>query len=502
MLAGMKLSRRETLALAAGAAAAQPPPGRAPELCLLTAVEMSRRLRSRDLSARDLLEAHLRQIERVNPKVNAIVTMVADQARAQAKLADEAAARGKFLGPLHGLPIAHKDLVDTRGIRTTYGSPIFKDHVPAQDALLITRIRRAGAVTLGKTNTPEFGAGSQTFNPVFGATRNPYDLSKTCGGSSGGAAVALACGMLPIADGSDMGGSLRNPAAFCSVVGFRTSPGRVPRVPSTSSWNTLSVLGPMARTVADATLLLSAIAGPDPRSPLSIHDPGARFAQPLGRDFKGVRVAWLPNFAGLPFDRRVRAVFNSRRKAFASLGCIVEEPELDFSDADQAFKVFRALEFYHQHAPKLAKHRPLLKPTVIQEIERGARITAAEIADAEARRSRLFARVGRFMEKYEFFVLPVTQVPPFDVNQQYVTEIDGTKMANYTDWMRSCYYVSVIGHPAISVPGGLTPEGLPVGIQIVGRHQDDWGVLQMAAAYEQAVGLPNPPPVAYPTENA
>src|SRR5688572_8195167 len=281
------MTRREVLALSAVAASGQEARKMAEEICFLSAVEMARRIRRKELSSREVLEAHLRQIERVNPKVNAIVTLVADQAAAQAKIADEAAARGKWLGPLHGLPIAHKDLVETKGIRTTYGSPIFKDNVPTADALIIDRIRSAGAITLGKTNTPEFGAGSQTFNPVFGATRNPYDVSKTCGGSSGGAAVALACGMFPIADGSDMGGSLRNPASFCSVVGFRTSPGRVPIVPARSSWQALAVLGPMGRNVADTALLLSAMAGPDARSPMSLDDPGSRFAAPLGREFKG-----------------------------------------------------------------------------------------------------------------------------------------------------------------------------------------------------------------------
>src|SRR5205823_4794466 len=224
--------------------------------------------------------------------------------------------RGEAVGPLHGLPIAHKDLQPTKGIRTTFGSPVFRNFVPTEDSLLVERCRRAGAILVGKTNTPELGAGSQTFNPVFGATRNPWDLSKTCGGSSGGAAVALACGMVPLADGSDMGGSLRNPASFCSVVGFRTSPGRVPRGASDSAWNSLSVLGPMARTVQDAALFLSAMAGPDTSSPLSIHEPGSRFAQPFERDCKGLRIAWCAKFGGLPFDRRILEVFDTQRKRF------------------------------------------------------------------------------------------------------------------------------------------------------------------------------------------
>lgn len=479
------ITRRETLALAAAAANAQPPRS-ASDLCFQSATELARRLRRKEVSAREVLAAHMKQIEHVNPQVNAIVTLTPELALKRATLADESAAHGKFLGPLHGLPVAHKDLQDTKGIRTTYGSPIFRDHVPDRNTLMVDRIIQAGAVTVGKTNTPEFGAGSQTFNPVFGATKNPYDLTKTCGGSSGGAAVAVACRMLPIADGSDTGGSLRNPAAFCSVVGFRPSPGRVPRYPTGSAWSTLTVTGPIARSVEDVALFLSAMAGPDARDPLSIHEPGSRFAQPLERAFKGVRVAWCPDFAGIPFDHRVREVFQARRKAFESLGCVLEEANPDFTGADEVFKVLRALSFHGQHAEKAAQHRDMIKATVLEEIDRGAKLSGPEITAAERTRSQLYARFGEFMNKYEFLVLPVTQVPPFDVNQPYITEIEGVRMGNYIEWMRSCYYITVTGHPAISVPGGFTPEGLPIGVQIVGRHQDDWGVLQIAHAYELA----------------
>lgn len=453
-------------------------------------------MRRKDLSAREVLEAHLTQIARVNPQVNAIVTLAEDTARAQALSADEAAARGEFLGTLHGLPIAHKDLAETRGLRTTFGSPIFKDYVPDFSTLLVERTQRAGAILLGKTNTPEFGAGSQTFNPIFGPTRNPWDLSKTCGGSTGGGAVALACGMMPIADGSDLGGSLRNPASFCSVVGFRSSPGRIPNVPSRNAWNALNVVGPMARTVEDVALYFSAIAGPDPRAPLSIHESGARFAEPLGRDCSGLRVAWCNNFAGLPFDRRVSAVVNAQRRTFEALGCITENADPDFSGADEAFKTLRALGFYQQHSALLEPHRRQMKRTVVEEIERGARLTGPEIARAEILRSQLFARIGEFMARYDFMVLPVVQVPPFDIEQEYVTEIEGQRMETYVDWMRSCYFISVTALPAISVPAGFTPEGLPVGLQIVGRHQDDWGVLQMAHAFERAAGIHRQPALA------
>ena len=443
-------------------------------------------MRRKELSARDVLEAHLTQIARVNPQVNALVTLAAESARERALAADEAAARGEFLGLLHGLPIAHKDLAETRGMRTTFGSPIFKDYIPDFSTLLVERAQRAGAITIGKTNTPEFGAGSQTFNPVFGATRNPWDLTKTCGGSSGGAAVALACGMLPIADGSDFGGSLRNPASFCSVVGFRPSPGRVPNVPSRNAWSPLSVVGPMARNVQDVALFLSAIAGPDARAPLSIHEPGARFAETLERDCRGLRIAWCANFAGLPFDPRVSDVVNAQRRTFEEIGCITEDANPDFSGADEAFKTLRALNFYQQYNSLLGQP---IKRTVVDEIERGARLTGPEIARAEILRSQLFARIGEFMTRYDFLVLPVVQVPPFDIEQEYVTEIAGQRMESYVDWMRSCYFISVTGLPAISVPAGFTEEGLPVGLQIVGRHHDDFSVLQMAHAYEQATGI-------------
>ena len=443
-------------------------------------------MRRKEVSAREVLDSHLAQIVRVNPRVNAIVTLAPEQARAQALLADEAAARGEFLGPLHGLPVAHKDLAETRGLRTTFGSPIFKDYVPDFSTLLVERAQRAGAITIGKTNTPEFGAGSQTFNPVFGVTRNPWDLTKTCGGSSGGAAVALACGMLPIADGSDFGGSLRNPASFCSVVGFRPSPGRVPNVPSRNAWSPLSVVGPMARNVQDVALFLSAIAGPDARAPLSIHQPGACFAEPLDRDCRGLRIAWCANFAGLPFDPCVSDVVNAQRQTFEEIGCITEDADPDFSGADEAFKTLRALSFYQQYSSLLGQP---VKRTVVDEIERGARLTGPEIARAETLRSQLFARIGEFMTRYDFLVLPTVQVPPFDIDKEYVTEIAGQRMESYVDWMCSCYFISVTGLPAISVPAGFTEEGLPVGLQIVGRHHDDFGVLQIAHAYEQATGI-------------
>src|SRR3984957_15554661 len=330
-MADSLVTRREAAQLLGAAAATQLLAASGQDVCFLSATEMAELIRNKKLSARETLEAHLKQIERVNPKVNAIVTLVAEQAMENARKADEMQARGATLGPLHGLPVAHKDLVETAGIRTTFGSRIFKDNVPKHNANQGERVRNAGAICLGKTNTPEFGAGSQTFNAVFGATKNPHDLTKTCGGSSGGAAVSLACGLVPIADGSDSGGSLRNPAAFCGIVGFRTAPGRVAHAAAGDSWSTVAVSGPMARTVSDVALLLSMMAGPDPRCPISITEPGSRFAGNLERNFKGVRVAWFKNMGGIPFDPRVLSAVHAQRRAFESLGCIVEEAEPDFA---------------------------------------------------------------------------------------------------------------------------------------------------------------------------
>ena len=456
------------------------------DICFLPAVELARLIRAKQLSAVELLAAHLAQIERVNPRVNAIITLVAEQSIMHARAADAALARGDAVGPLHGLPIAHKDLAATKGIRTTSGSPIYANYVPDYSELIVERIQRAGAITIGKTNVPEFGAGSQTFNPVFGATLNPYDISKTCGGSSGGAAVALACGMIPIADGSDMGGSLRNPAGYCNVVGLRPAPGRVPSWPTQNGWSSLSVHGPMARTVADVALMLSAIAGPDSRSPIAIAEPGSRFVQRLDRDFRDTRIAWSRDLGSLPIDPRVTAVIDTQRHTFEALGCFVEDGDPDLTDADEIFKVLRAWAFESSHGELLRTHRDQLKDTIIWNIEAGARLSGPDIARAERQRTALYQRMHEFMETYEFLICPVSQAPPFDVTQPYLTMINGVPMETYIDWMRSCYYISVTGHPAISVPCGFTPEGLPVGVQIVGRHQDELGVLQLAYAFEQA----------------
>ena len=465
------------------------PASGAPDLCTRTAADLAALLTQGEVSAVEVLETHLDWIDRRNPELNAICTFDRDRARADARAADDLRRRDPEAAaakPLLGLPTAVKDLVPTKGIRTTFGSPIFADNVPDVDALIVERIRRAGAIVIGKTNTPEFGAGSQTFNPVFGQTRNPWDPSRTCGGSSGGAAAALASGMLPIADGSDLGGSLRNPASFCGVVGFRPTPGRVPRVPPEQGWDDLSVLGPMGRTVADAALLFSVIAGPDARDPISLARPSEPFHPVEPLDLSGLRLAWTPNLGRYPVEREVVEICEAALPVFQDLGAEVEEAAPDLSGADRIFRTLRANLFADKLGPLLADHRHQMKDTVIEEIERGLALTGADVAAAQADRTQLHCRVVDFFELHDALLLPTVQVLPFDVDRPYPTEIEGHVMSTYTDWMASCYSITVTGCPAISVPCGVGPSGLPVGLQIVTPRGSDRRALALAAAFEEA----------------
>jgi len=457
------------------------------DLVFTPARKLAQLIRTRKVSATEVMRAFIAQIERVNPKVNAIVTFLPEQALKKAKELD----RKKAKPLLAGVPIAYKDNVATKGIRTTSGSPIYRDHVPTQDALLVERLSAAGAITLGKTNLPEFAAGSQTFNAVFGATLNPYDTTKTCGGSSGGAAVAVACGMLPFADGGDLGASLRNPANYCNVAALRPTPARVPHWPSANAWNTLAVLGPIGRTVADVAFLLSAMAGPDPRAPVSLPDPGSTFARPLARRFRKTRVAWSRNLGGLPVDPRVTAVLERQKKVFRELGCVVEEAEPDLAEATEAFETLRGLAFVQNYGAFLKARRGDLKQDVIANIEHGLKLTPEKIARAHGLRSELYHRMRSFLERYEFLLLPVNQLPPFPVSEPWPREIAGVKLTSYLDWMKTCYWITMTSHPAASVPAGFTDDAtpLPVGLQIVGRYRDDFGVLQLAHAFEQETGV-------------
>ena len=446
-------------------------------------------LDSGKVSSRELLAAHLRRIEEVNPELNAIVTLTPEIAHQRALAADDAQVKGESLGLLHGLPIAHKDITDTAGVLTTMGSPIYKDRVPEKDDLIVERIRNAGAIMVGKTNTPEFGAGSQTFNEVFGVTSNPYDTSKTCGGSSGGAAVALAARMLPIADGSDLGGSLRNPASFCNVVGFRPSGGRVPTVPTSNLWMPMATKGPMARTVSDISLFMQAIAGPHQLAPSSNIESPDIFSGSLERNFAGTKVAWSPDLGGLPVDPAVRTALASVPDRLSNLGCEVVEKWPDLSDAPEIFQTLRAEIFAHSYASLLKTHRDQLKATVIWNAEKGLAMSMKDHGEACFKQAQMFAELQHFMADIDFLACPVTQVPPFSKEIEYPKEIEGIRFDTYIDWMRSCSDITTTTHPAISVPAGFTPEGLPVGLQIVGKSRDDRSVLELAYAFEQATGI-------------
>jgi amidase len=464
----------------------------ASDLHLKDAITLAGLLRSRQVSARELIAAHIDRVTVLDPLVNAIVTRCFDSAMAKAAAADDALVRGEEPGLLHGLPVGHKDLADTAGVRTTYGSRLFADNVPERDALVVSRMAAAGAISLGKTNTPEFGAGSHTVNEVFGVTRNPYDTSRSAGGSSGGSAAALAARMICLADGSDLGGSLRNPASFCNVVGLRPSPGRVPSWPTGDVLDTMSVVGPMGRTVADVALLLAAISGPDPRVPLALEAPPpvtepARMRGMLERDMTGLRVAWSADL-GLPVEPAVRKVITAARQVLVDLGCEVVDARPDLSGADEVFRTWRAFRFATSFGPLLPDHADKLGANVVWNIERGLELTLADLSRATLLRDRLADQVSEFFETVDAFAGPAVQVVPFDVGLDWVHEIDGVPQHNYLDWMASAYLISATGLPALSVPAGFSPAGLPVGLQLVGRRRADWDLLALAHAFEFATG--------------
>jgi amidase len=459
-------------------------PDSALEICFMSARELAESIRRRRISAREVMIAFLRRIERVNPKINAIVAKLDDEKCLE--LADEAdrrLARGENIGPLHGLPFAFKELDPVVGFPMTRGSRIFKDYRPAEDSIVAERVKRAGALAIGKTNISEFGMGSHTYNDVYGTTFNPYDLTKSAGGSSGGAGAALAAGLLPLASGSDLGGSLRNPANFNNIVALRPSVGLVPTAPAAHPFFGISVKGPMARSVEDVALLLSVMAGADPRDPGTHPSNPAVFADSLERDFKNVRVAWCPDLGGLPVDRRVRAVLEEQRKTFCDLGCIVEEACPDLRDADDIFLTLRAWNYWHTLGPLLERHRNQMKPEAVWQIEAGRDLSGAAVAQAFARHGELVQRMRLFQEKYEFLLCCVNQVMPFPADLHWPREIDGITMDNYLSWMKSAYWISATFCPSISVPAGFSADGLPVGIQIVGRYRDDLGVIQFAHAF-------------------
>ncbi|QIX28796.1 amidase [Nocardioides sp. JQ2195] len=442
-------------------------------------------LRDREISARELLDLHLDRIGEHNPELNAVVSLDEERAREGAAAADRSLASGEVVGPLHGLPFAFKDTHAVAGWRTTYGSPLFADHVPEADDLIVERVRRAGVVVVGKTNVPEFAAGSHTFNTVFGTTLNPHDPTRSAGGSSGGAACALAAGMVPLADGSDMGGSLRNPASFCGVVGLRPSLGRVPEWPTANQWESTSVGGPLARNVGDLALLLSVQAGPDPRAPLALGDPGSAFAPPLRGSLEGVRVGLSVDLGGaFEVDAQVARVVEESASSFSGAGAQVVRAHPDLGLAEDTFRTLRAWHFQAKFGRLLAENPGSFKDSLADNIRAGESLTGADVARAYAQRTALAERMRLFFADRDLLVLPVSQVPPFPADREFPTEINGHPMDTYLDWMRSAYFITVTGCPAISVPAGTTDDGLPVGIQLVAPHGGERRLLEVAAAFE------------------
>jgi amidase len=442
-------------------------------------------VRRKHLSARELLDLHLDRIAERNPELNAIVSLDEGRAREGAAAADQALASGREVGPLHGLPFAFKDTHSVAGWRTTFGSPLFADHVPDEDELIVERVRRAGVTVIGKTNVPEFAAGSHTFNTIFGTTLNPVDPTRSAGGSSGGAACALASGMVPLADGSDMGGSLRNPASFCGVVGLRPSLGRVPQWPAHNQWETTSVGGPLARNVGDLALLLSVMAGPDPRAPLALGDPGSAFAPPVGGSLRGLRIALSLDLGGaFEVDHDVAEVVASAGPTLAGAGASVTDAYPVLPEAEDTFRTLRAWHFQATLGDLLAADPGAFKASLADNIRAGEHLTGADVARAYAGRTSLAERMREFFTSFDVLVLPAAQVPPFPADQEFPEAINGKPMSTYLDWMRACYYITVTGCPALSVPWGRTHDGLPVGVQIVAAHGADRFLLEVAAGVE------------------
>lgn len=455
-----------------------------------TAREMIAAVANREISARELLELHLERIEAVNPTLNAMVSIDPERARESADEADSALARGESKGPLHGIPYAVKDTHEVANWRSTFGSVLRSDHYPEADDLVVKRARDAGAVIVAKTNVPEFAAGSHTFNPIFGTTVNPYDPTRSAGGSSGGATAALASGMIPLADGSDMGGSLRNPASFCNVVGLRPSMGRVPQVPTWNIYESIATQGPLARNVDDLALLLSVQAGPTRMSATTQETPGETFAHVEEANLKGLRFAFSGDLGGsFQVDHEVAAITEQQRAVFEGLGAIVEDAAPRMDEAEAAFRTLRAWNFVANFGELFAEHPDSFKPSLVDNIRAGEPLTGVDIARAYKQRTVLSQRMAQFFETYEALIMPVSQVAPFPADQEYPADINGQVQETYLDWMRSAYFISITGCPAISLPAGFTKDGLPVGVQIVGPPNSDRRLLEIAKAFEAATRI-------------
>jgi amidase len=459
----------------------------------LTATEVVGLLRRGEVTPVDLLDALEARIDEVDGPVNALPTLCFDRARerASALMARSAEVRG----PLAGLPVPIKDLLPVEGVPCTKGSPIFRDWVPEQSDILVQRLEEQGAIVYAKSNTPEFGAGANTFNEVFGATRNPWNTALSAAGSSGGAAVALATGMAWLAHGSDMGGSLRNPASFCGIVGLRPSPGRVAATPTPPIDQTLSVEGPMARNVEDLALLLDAMAGEDWRDPLSLSAAGETFLVAARSGRLPRRVAWSADLGITPVDPEVRAVCEAAARGFDGLGVVVEEAHPDVSEAHECFQVLRALNFAAAYRALLERHSDLLKPEIGWNIEKGLALTGEQAARAQEQRCAMFDRAKRFFAEYDLLMTPATIVPPFPVEQRYVEECAGQRFDNYVAWLAIAYAVTLLACPAISIPAGFTAAGLPVGLQIVGPPRGEHRLLAAANRLDEALGYSRLTPV-------
>jgi amidase len=451
----------------------------------LTAIEIARRVRSREITASDVVEAHIEEIGRVNPKLNAICTLAADHARAAAGAIDSDIAAGRDPGPLAGVPVGVKDVHPTAGILTTYGSTLMKDYVPTEDALLVKRLKDAGAIVIGKTNTPEFAAGANTYNAVFGATRNPWNPALSASGSTGGGAAGLASYMFPLATGSDLGGSVRTPAAFCGVVGLRPTPGLIPRWPTPAPWAVLDVAGPMARNIADAALMLQAMAGPSAFAPISQPVAGRDFVAAAGAGIKpGLRVAYCPDIAGIGVDSEIERVCRQAAFDLAQDGAEVEQIELDLAFARPAFIRLRGQYMVDRHLDKLDK-LDRLNPNLAGNIRAGLAQSPRDVALGEQGRAQVFDRMRRLFEQYDVLLTPCTAVPPFPVERNYPETINGKPMATYIDWVAPTFLLTLAGIPVAAVPAGLTADRLPVGLQVAGRRSDEETVLAVAAAVER-----------------
>ena len=466
------------------------------DLIGMTATEAVMYLAAGEVSPTELLEAALTRHQEVDGAINAIPTLCVKRAQICAEEIAAMPVPDDGRPWLAGLPIVVKDLVDVKGVRTTKGSLIHKDRVAEVSDILVDRLEERGAVVLGKSNTPEFGAGAHTFNEVFGMTRNPWDLTKSAGGSSGGSAAALASGQVWLATGSDFGGSLRNPASFCSVVGFRASPGRVPRGPRTHSFGTMSIEGPMARTVADAAMMFDCQTGDHPLDPLSLPAPEVPFSATLESAPPPVRIGYSPDLGGItPVAGAVRDILAAAISSLQRSGFDVVEAAPDFNDANEIFAVLRAEQFVTNFGQLLDSHPDALKPDIVWNIEQGRKLSADDIGRAERGRSKLFHRVAQWFEDFDLLLCPAAIVPPFDAEERYVNQVDGNTFDNYSQWMAICYAIPLTGCPALSVPCGFTEGGLPIGLQIVGKPRGERTLLAAAHRFEQVFDVFSKTPI-------